>query len=222
MENIKITLRNELPEDYDASEELTRDAFWNHYAPGCDEHYLLHIMRNDASFVKELSFVAEVNKKLVGHIAYAMSKIVGDDGNVTDVLTFGPISVLPEYQGRGIGSALVEHTKGMAQAMGYKAILIYGDPDYYCRFGFVPAQTYGICTSDNMYAAALQALELVPDALKGISGRFEEGKVYEISEDEAMAFDEKFPYKERKNDLPSQARFFCLASLTTPMSQEHV
>lgn len=165
---IDIILRNERPKDYRIVERLTREAFWNHHVPGCDEHYLLHIMRNAASFVKKLDMVAEVDGKIVGNIVYTKATIMDDNDESHEVLSFGPLSVLPAFQGIGIGGALIESTKITAKELGYTAILIYGDPQYYCRFGFVAAETFKIGTADNMYAPPLQALELIPGALSKI------------------------------------------------------
>jgi hypothetical protein len=90
--------------------------------------------------------------------------------------------------------------------MGYPAILIYGDPEYYKRFGFVPAENYGIKSSAGMYAAALQACELSKGALNEISGRFVEGDIYELDEREVAEFDKQFPEK-AKCHTPTQDRF---------------
>lgn len=202
-----INLRYETPHDYRAVEELTREAFWNHNVPGCDEHYLLHIMRNLDSFIRELDFVAELDGSIVGNIVYTKSKIIGDNGECHDVITFGPISVTPEYQGYGVGRMLIEHTIGIAKEHGYRAVLIYGDPGYYSRFGFAEAEKYDIRTYDNMYAVPLQALELYQGALTDCSGRFIEDSVYEIDEKAARKFDRSFPAKEELKGLPSQERF---------------
>lgn len=209
-------LRLEEPEDYRKVEELTREAFWNHHLPGCNEHYLLHIMRDCGAFIRELDIVAEIDGEIVGNIVYTKAKILGDDGINHEVLSFGPVSVLPELWAKGIGAALIEDTIARAKASGYRAILIYGDPAYYKRFGFIPAETFGIGTPDNMYADPLQALELWEGALSGCRGRFFEDKVYNVDEDAAAEFDKTFPHKELQGDLPSQERFRYLLGLRRP------
>lgn len=216
MSSKNIKLRNEKASDYRTVEELTREAFWNHHVPGCDEHYLLHIMRNADSFINELDIVAEVDGKIVGNIVYTKGKIVTDDGNRNEVISFGPLSVLPEFQGRGIGGMLIEHTKTIAKGLGYKAILIYGDPDYYSKFGFVAAETYKIGTADNMYAVPLQAIELIQGALLNCSGRFFEDAIYDVDEAAAKEFDKGFPQKGLQNDLPTQNRFCQLVKMKVP------
>lgn len=210
-----VVLRIEAASDYRTVEELTREAFWNHHVPGCNEHYLLHIMRSAESFIHELDIVAEVNGKIVGNIVYTKAKIIDDNGTYHDVITFGPISVLPAFQGKGIGKLLIEHTMTFAKELSYKAILIYGDPDYYSRFGFTAAENYKIGTSDNMYAVPLQALELYSGALSNISGRFFEDEIYNIDEIVAKEFDKEFSKKELLSDLPSQIRFRELVGMRT-------
>lgn len=202
-----IRLRPERPEDRRAVEELTREAFWNHYVPGCTEHYLAHILRTSEAFVQELDTVALFGDAIAGNIMYTRGKILGDDGKEFPVLCFGPLSVHPAFQRRGIGKALIEHTKDGAKRMGHNAILIYGDPAYYQRFGFVPAEAFGIGTADDHYADALQILELRPEAMSGRTGRFFEDPVYDVDPEAALAFDRSFPTKEYREDTPSQARF---------------
>ncbi|MEL7622752.1 MAG: N-acetyltransferase [Clostridiales bacterium] len=184
--------------------------------PGCDEHYLLHIMRDADCFIQELDVVAEAGGKIVGNIVYTKAIILDDNDKPHEVISFGPLSVLPQYQGSGIGSALIEFTKNAAKELGYKAILIYGDPLYYSKFGFKAAESFKIATADNMHMPALQALELVPGALSNIEGRFLEDKVYNVDELAAKVFDRSFAAKELRDDLPSQARFRHLSGLRTP------
>lgn len=214
--NHPIVLRREQPQDYRSAESLAREAFWNRYEPGCCEHYLLHIMRDADSFIHELDTVAVADGKIVGHIVYTRASVIDDHGNSHEVISFGPISVLPEFQGKGIGSVLIESTKATAAELGYKAIFIYGDPDYYGRFGFKPAEAYGIGTADNMYAPALQVLELVPGALSNLTGRFFEDPIFHVDPTAAEAFDKSYSPRELRDDLPSQLRFRQLISMRRP------
>jgi len=190
-----IKLRIEQSSDYHETENITREAFWNHYSPGCDEHYLLHIMRNHPKFVPELDIVAEHNNKIVGNVVCLKSFIMADDGNQYEVLSLGPISVLPEYQQQGIGGRMIALTKKLASEMGFRAILLCGDPDYYLRQGFIPAETLGIRTEDN------------DNALANVKGRYIEDKIYQIDKSAANEFDKRFPPKEIVVGTPSQKRF---------------
>ena len=214
MEN--ITFRNETPADYRPAEELTKQAFWNLHVPGCDEHCLLHLLRDCDAFVPELDFVAEDGGKIVGQIVYAKAELRLDAGGSEEVLTFGPVSVLPACQRRGIGSRLIRHTLALAKEMGFRAVLIYGDPDYYRRFGFEAAEKFGIGSSGDMVTPALQALELTEGALTGCAGRFFEGSAYDIDPAAAAAFDKDFPVMEKVSGLPSQERFLQMLGLMKP------
>ena len=209
---MNISIRAEHPSDYRETEIVTREAFWNYYTPGCDEHYLLHIMRNSPAFVPELDFVAVHNNRIVGNVVCARSIIKSDDGKEYEVLGLGPISVLPEYQNNGIGRSLIERTKQIARQMGFRAIFLYGDPRYYIRNGFVSAETHDIRTSNNMYAEALQVCELYTNALIGIRGCYCEDAVYEIDKTAAAEFDESFPPKEKIEGTATQMRFLELVA----------
>jgi predicted N-acetyltransferase YhbS len=202
-----IQIRPERPADCREAENMTREAFWNHYVPGCDEHYLLHVMRGSSAFVAGLDFVAEYEGKIIGNIVYMKSIVIGDDGKDYQVLTLGPVAVLPEYQGKGVGGSLIGHAKQTARELGYTAILLCGDPAYYSRHGFVPAERFGIRTADNFYFVPLQACELYENALLGISGRYAEDAVYEVDAGAAAEFDKGFPEKEKVAGTPSQKRF---------------
>ena len=202
---MEIELRLEEEKDFKTVENLTREAFWNNYVPGCDEHLLVHNLRKTNVFIKELDFVALYNDKIIGNIMYAKSAIKNNDLEYT-VLTFGPLSVLPEYQNKGIGGKLINHTVKLSKEMGYKCIIIYGDPEYYKRFGFKESKEYKITNKDKKFPAALLVLELYPNALNGIEGVFDEGKAYEIDKNEAEEFDKNFIAKE-KGYSKSQERF---------------
>ena len=207
---MNIELRLEKPHDYRLVEELTREAFWNVYVPGCTEHLLIHNLRNAKEFVKDLDFVALYNHEIVGNIVYAETKIKERNKEHT-VLTFGPLSVLPKYQNNGIGTRLIQHTILLSKEKGYKAIIIYGDPAYYKRLGFTASKEYCITDKDKKYPAALLVLELYPHALHGIAGIFDEGNIYETGEKELEAFEKGFPPKE-KGFAKTQERFQELAN----------
>jgi len=209
-----LLLRLEREDDYRQVEKLTREAFWNLHGPGCEEHFLIHNLRKSEHFVRDLDFVATLNNKIIGHIAYVETKIKDVDKEY-DVLTFGPLSVLPEYQGNGVGEKLIEHTKSLAKERGYKAIVIYGDPNYYQKFGFKQSKLFGITNNDGKYPAALLVLELYQDALRGVRGIFDEGSAYQTDPSQLELFDENFGDNQEKltTDSASQLRFRELVSL---------
>ncbi|MFB0920300.1 MAG: N-acetyltransferase [Oscillospiraceae bacterium] len=193
--NINIRLENE--KDYAEVESLTRDAFWDVYQPGCDEHLLAHKLRKVSAFIPELDYVAELDGQIVGNILYSKALIAGETGEEYEVITFGPLSVLPPYQKTGIGSTLIKHTLRLAKEMGFKAVIIFGNPAYYHRFGFKNAEKYHISTANGENFDAFMALELCEGALQGISGKFHEASVFNIDKAELEEFEKKFPYKEK-------------------------
>jgi putative acetyltransferase len=210
---MELSIRKETRKDYRIVEELTREAFWNLYVPGCSEHFVLHNLRNSPDFIPELSFVALEDGKIVGHIAYSHGAIQDEKSVTHPVICFGPVSVLPAFQKQGIGGALINHTLNLARAMeDYPAVLIYGDPRYYSRFGFRCAEKFDIKTSDGKFAVALLALELKPNALSKIPGRFIESAAFAVDENQFAEFDKTFPYKE-KTETDSQREFRIMASL---------
>lgn len=199
-----ILIRRETPADYREVEVLTREAFWNVYRPGCLEHYLVHRYRGREGFVPELDLVLEMNGRLVGHIMYVHAAIHADDGKDLPVMTFGPISILPEYQRRGLGKALLEDSLARAAALGAKAVCIEGNPAFYGKSGFVPAAGTGIRYNDEPDAPPYFLLkELVPGYLQGISGAYRTPEGYLVDEAEALRFDASFPPKQRLK-LPGQ------------------
>lgn len=212
MHNINLTIRNERASDYRAVEELVREAFWNLYVPGCNEHFVLHNLRNSNDFIPELDFVAEKEGQIVGQIVYSRGIIKMQQGEKKEIISFGPVSVLPVFQKQGIGSALINHTINLAKDMGYPAICIYGDPRYYSRFGFRCAEKYDIKTSDDKFAVALQVLELEKGALNNISGKFIESAAFAVDDNEFAQYDATFPFKE-KTENDSQREFKLLVSL---------
>ncbi len=193
--NIEIRLENK--KDYEEVENLTREAFWDVYQPGCDEHLLAHKLRKVSAFVPELDFVVELDNRIVGNIMYSKAIITNEAGEEHEAITFGPLSVLPSHQKTGIGSKLINHTIELVKEMGYRAVIIFGNPAYYHRFGFVNAEKFRITTADGENFDAFMVLELYEGALRGISGKFREDAVFHIEKAELEDFEKKFPYKEK-------------------------
>lgn len=202
-----IQLRQEVPKDYFETETIVREAFWNCYTPACYEHYLIHIMRKCPAFLPELDFVATDGEKIVGNVMCLKGYITGDNRKRYDVLSLGPIGVLPEYQGKGIGGMLIAKTKEIAKEMGFRGILLFGDPNYYTRKGFVAAETLGIRNEKNMYADALHVYELYEGALVEAQGCYFEDKIYNVAETLVTEFDKQFPPKEILHGTPMQKKF---------------
>jgi Predicted acetyltransferase len=197
-----INIRLETPLDYRAVEEFTREAFWGFTHPTCDEHYLVHILRKSPVFIPELDFVAEIDGKLAGNVMYSKATVTDDNDVVHEVITFGPLSVLPEYHRTGVGTALMKHSILKARDMGFRGIIFHGHPDYYPRFGFQNASVFNITNTNGHNYDALMAMELYKGAFNGITGRYSEDSLFEIDEKEAEDYNLLFPYKEPAYMIP--------------------
>ena len=201
-----IIIRNETKEDYRKIENLTREAFWNVYRPGCTEHYVLHCYRNDPAFVPELDFVMELNGEPIGQVIYVRSEIECDDGRKLPIMTFGPIGIAPEYKRQGYGKRLLDYSTEKAREMGAGALAITGNILFYGKSGFVPAKTKGVRYADDPEADYLLIKELIPGFLDGISGTYKDPEGYFVCDKDPKAFElfeATFPKKEKKK-LPEQ------------------
>ena len=156
----EVSLRVETAHDYAAVERLTREAFWNIYKPGCDEHYLLHILRDSPGYLPDLHLLALWRGEIIGNIVYSRAHVVDEAQHRHPVLCFGPLGVRPAHQRQGIGSLLVSHSLEKARSLGERAVLIFGHPGYYQRFGFGPAASYGIATKGGQQFDQFMALPL--------------------------------------------------------------
>ena len=199
-----FTYRRETPADYATVEALTREAFWNVYRPGCEEHYILHTLRGNPSVAQELNFVCTEGETIRGHIFYTHTKVVAADGTTFPLLSFGPISVDPVSQGRGIGSHLIRLTLRLAAEAGHLGVGITGNPAYYSRFGFRPASEFGIVAEDGASFPELMAVELGAGRLRPVHGRLYFCPEFSNLDPEAVErFDRRFPPKARLR-LPGQ------------------
>ena len=201
-----LIIRIETPADYAAAENLTREAFWNVYRPGCTEHYVLHAFRGRPEFVPELSLVMELRGRLVGHVMYARSEIRSDDGRTIPVMTFGPISIAPEVQRQGYGTVLLRESLHRAKLLGAGAIAIEGNIGFYGKSGFVTASTRGIHYAAEPRDAEVPYFlicELKPDFLAGVTGTYQDPEGYFADEAESEHFDAQFPPR-KKLRLPGQ------------------
>lgn len=205
--NKNIKIRNEEEKDYQIVEEITRKAFYNLYVPGCNEHYLVHIMRSHKDFLPELDFVIEVDNQIIGNIMYTKAKLVDESGEEKEILTFGPLCILPEYQRMGYGKMLIEHSFEKAVELGYDVIVIFGNPGNYVGRGFVSCKKHNICHESGIFLAAMLVKELKPKALDGRKWVYHDSPVMQIDEQEAERFDDSLEKMEKKFQ-PSQEEFY--------------
>lgn len=195
-----LIIRLETKKDYKAVESLTREAFWNVYKPGCSEHYVLHTYRSSPDFVSELDFVMEKDGVLIGHVMFVRANIDTDDGRVMPIMTFGPISIHPDYQRQGYGKILLDYALEKASEMGAGAICIEGNIDFYSKCGFVVASKKGI----HYYAEPRENVvpyfllcELKKGFLDGVTGTYHTPKGYFVEDSDVEEFDKTFPPKEK-------------------------
>ncbi len=206
------SIRNELISDFRLVEEITRKAFWNLHKPGCDEHYLVHVMRNHGDFIPELDLVLEVDGRVIGNIMYTRSALIDERGCEKPILTFGPVSILPEYQRKGYGKKLIEYSFGIAQSMGHEVIVIFGNPANYVSLGFKSCMKFNICYGEAFFPTALLVKELREGALKDEQKMYyRESDVFTVNEEDAEKFDRDFE-KMEKRVTPSQEEFFILSN----------
>ena len=205
--NKTVTIRNEKEADYKRVEEITRKAFWNLDIPGCNEHYLVHVMRSHEDFLPELDLVIEVDNQIIGNIMYTKAKLVDASGEEKEILTFGPVCIIPEYQRMGYGKMLIEYSFDRAAALGYDVIVIFGNPGNYVGRGFKSCRKYNVCLENAIYPAAMMIKELKAEALDGRKWTYYDSPVMKIDEQEAERFDAGLEKMEKKYQ-PSQEEFY--------------
>lgn len=195
---MNINIRKVKKSEYKQTEYLTRETFWNLYQPGCSEHLILHNHRKSKDYVEELDLVLLQGTMIIGHIIAIRAEIVDHNGSTNEALLVGPVSIRQNQQSQGWGTQLINHLIVVAKEMGYSGMLLYGNPDYYRRFGFKNAGDFEITTEDGKNFDAFMALELSKASLNAIKGRFLMNKSIKYSKEELEEFDQKFPQKEKK------------------------
>lgn len=206
----KIIIRNERESDYEKVEQITREAFYNQYIPGCTEHYLVHIMRSHKDFIADLDFVLEADGEVIGNIMYTKATLTDENNVKKDILTFGPISVLPKFQRMGYGKMLIKHSFERAIELGYDTVVIFGSPANYVSSGFKSCKKYNICIENGKFPSAMMVKELVPGVLDGRKWIYKDSPVMEFSEAEAFKYDETLEKMEKKHK-PSQDEFYIMS-----------
>ncbi len=200
------TIRLEKYEDYREVENLVREAFWNVYRPGCSEHFVIHVLRDDPAFVKELDFVMERGGRLIGQNMFMRTVIDADNGGTVPVLTMGPIGITPELKRKGYGKMLLDYSLQKAAECGFGAVLFEGNIDFYGKSGFDYAEKFGIRYHDlpeDADASFFLCKELVPGYLDGITGVYQTPQGYYVDDSDVEEFDKGFPAKEKLR-LPGQ------------------
>ena len=200
------SIRLEQKEDYGKVENLVRESFWNVYRPGCSEHFVIHVLRDDPAFVKDLDFVMEQDGELIGQNMFMRTVINADDGRDIPVLTMGPICITPPLKRQGYGKKLLDYSLEKAAAMGFGAVLFEGNIGFYGKSGFDYARNFGIRYHDLPEGADdsfFLCRELAPGYLNGVTGIYQTPKGYYVDDADVEAFDRQFPPRE-KLKLPGQ------------------
>ena len=208
------TIRLEEEKDHLKVENLVRDAFWNVYRPGAFEHYIVHNLRNDSSFIKELAYIIEKNGEIIGHINYSKGNVnlykanrYGVDIKVNDrkgeAIILGPIAIAPEYQNQGYGSKLIKHTLKLAKDKNIPFVFVVGDENYYSRFGFESASKYNLFLegTDTQEENPFFMIKIFGDTFKDEDydkGIFQNPEVFNADEKDVDEFDKNFEYKEKR------------------------
>lgn len=199
-------IRLEEEKDYAEVEYLIRESFWNVYRPGCSEHYVIHVLRNDPAFVKELDFVMETDGKIIGQNMFMETVIDSDDGRKIPILTMGPICITPELKRRGYGKKLLDYSLEKAAGLGYGAVLFEGNIRFYGKCGFTYSREFGIRyhgLPEDADSSFFLCKELKHGYLDGITGVYQTPSGYYVSDSDVEEFDKRFPKKE-KLKLPGQ------------------
>ena len=201
-----ITIRNETPNDHRTVEELVRESFWNVYRPGCYEHYVLHVLRDDPAFVKELDFVMELDGRIIGQNMFMRAHIAADDGRQIPIMTMGPICIANDLKRQGYGKMLLDFCLEKAKELGCGALCFEGNIGFYGKSGFGYAREKGLRyrglpegADDSFFLCR----ELIPGYLNGVTGVYGPPEGYFVDEAACEEFDRSFPPKV-KLKLPGQ------------------
>ena len=198
-ENLEIELENK--KDYFEVENVVRNSFWNVYKPGCSEHFVLHRMRDDENFVKQLDFVLKLNNKIIGQTAFYKTFISFESGEKLDILTLGPICILPEFQNKGYGKILLDFVLDVASLEGFGAVVLEGDVNFYGKCGFEFARNFNIKYHDlpeGVDDSFFLCKELIEGYLPKQKSEYQTPNIYMVFDEDVEIFDKNFPPKEKK------------------------
>ena len=204
-----MNIRLEQSQDYRVVEELTREAFWNVYRPGCVEHYVLNQYRTNPDFIPELDFVMEEGGRIIGHVMFSKAELVLDDGTRKPSWTFGPISIHPDYKRKGYGLKLLQYALKVAREMGIGLLQMEGNIDFYRHAGFDLASKLRIHYHEMPREDKVPfflAQELIPGYWGNREGTYCPPKGYFVADENPEAFEayeSTFAPKEKQR-LPGQ------------------
>ncbi|WP_289665871.1 GNAT family N-acetyltransferase [Flavobacterium panacagri] len=166
---MEVKLRQENKNDFESVFQLIEKAFEKEEFSDHKEQFLVERLRDSDAFIPELSIVAEIDDTIVGHILFTKLEIKNET-QAFQSLALAPVSVLPEFQGKGIGSKLILYGHEVAKSLDYKSIILLGHKDYYPRFGYELCKKYNIKMPFDIPAENSMIIELAKDGLKDVSG----------------------------------------------------
>ena len=187
-----MNIRLEQPQDWREVENLTREAFWNVYRPGCTEHYVLNQYRHNPDFIPELDFVMEEDNHIIGHVMFSKAEIILNDGSHFPSWTFGPISIHPDYKRKGYGLRLLNYALEKAREMGIGLLQMEGNIDFYRHAGFDLASKLHLHYHDmpqDEEVPFFLAQELIPGYWSNREGTYCPPKGYFVADENPEAFE---------------------------------
>mmetsp|Transcript_97175 Transcript_97175/g.261033 ORF Transcript_97175/g.261033 Transcript_97175/m.261033 type:complete len:230 (+) Transcript_97175:148-837(+) len=191
----EMLIRREEPADTEAVDALVREAFWNLYQPGCEEHVAVRKLREHPDVITDLQLVGVIEGEVVAYLAGSRAAVEGHESCL--IAAFGPICVAPELQGQGLGTKLIEEAISRAREKGYEAVVLLGHPTYYSRFGWDSSKRFGLTAVDGTYPKGQMVLPLRPDGLSGVSGVLRFCSAFELTPEEIAEVEKDLPPKEQ-------------------------
>ena len=167
-----ISIRKEINQDHTEVNKIIKEAFASKEMSDHQEHLLVDRIRKSPAFIPELSLVAELNHQIVGHVILTKIKIVNNH-DIHESLALAPVSVLPEHQNKGVGGQLILAAHEKAKSLGFTSVVLLGHDQYYPRFGYQQAKTFGITLPFDVPDENCMAIELIENALHGVQGTVE-------------------------------------------------
>lgn len=174
---MNIIIRQERSKDHPYVFNLIEEAFKVEKLSDQTEQFLVERLRKSKAFIPQLSIIAELEDKIVGHILLTKLKI-NDSDKVNETLALAPVTVIPEHQRKGIGGKLIVHAHQKAKELGYKSIILIGHENYYPKFGYRKASEFKIELPFPAPDENCMAIELVKDGLKTVQGMVEYPKEF--------------------------------------------
>ncbi len=155
---------------YEKDTDIEKISYINNLAFGqTNEGMLVERLRLNPKFIKQLSLVAVKDDTVIGHILF-FPIVIENGSKQHKSLALAPMSVLPEFQKKGVGSKLIKKGLKIAKGLKYKSVIVLGHKDYYPKFGFLPASNWGIKSPFNVPEDVFMAVELTEKGLKDVSG----------------------------------------------------